>query len=34
MRVIAITNTHAAHELAQATRVVSDYAQIEELLLG
>jgi beta-phosphoglucomutase-like phosphatase (HAD superfamily) len=34
MRVIAITNTHAAHELGQATRVVSDYAQIEELLLG
>lgn len=34
MRVIAITNTHAAHELRQATRVVSDYSQIEKLLLG
>jgi HAD superfamily hydrolase (TIGR01509 family) len=34
MRVIAITNTHAAHELRQATRVVSDYAQIATLLLG
>jgi len=34
MRVIAITNTHPAAELRNATHVVSDYAQIEKLLLG
>lgn len=33
MRVVAITNTHPAHELKGATRVVKDYAQIERLLL-
>ena len=33
MRVIAITNTHPAHELHQATQVVSNYAEIERLLL-
>ena len=33
MRVIAITNTHPAHELRQATQVVSSYAEIERLLL-
>ena len=33
MRVIAITNTHPAHELRTATRIVSSYAEIERLLL-
>ena len=33
MRVIAITNTHPATELAQATFVVKTYAEIERLLL-
>ncbi len=33
MRVIAITNTHPAHELRQATQVVRTYAEIERLLL-
>jgi len=33
MRVIAITNTHPAEELRQATRVVSSYAEIEAVLL-
>ena len=33
MRVIAITNTHPAHELEAATRVVADYAEIERCLL-
>lgn len=33
MRVIAITNTHPAADLARATHVVSDYAAIERLLL-
>ena len=33
MRVIAITNTHPAHELRPATRVVADYAEIERCLL-
>ena len=33
MRVIAITNTHTASELAPATHVVSSYAEIEQLLL-
>jgi HAD superfamily hydrolase (TIGR01509 family) len=33
MRVIAITNTHAAEELRQATRVVGTYEEIERLLL-
>jgi HAD superfamily hydrolase (TIGR01509 family) len=33
MRVIAITNSHPADELQQATRVVSGYAEIERLLL-
>jgi len=33
MRVIAITNTHPAHELRQATRVVASYVEIERLLL-
>jgi HAD superfamily hydrolase (TIGR01509 family) len=33
MRVVAITNTHPAHELPQATRVVSRYDEIEKLLL-
>jgi len=33
MRVIAITNTHRAAELAHATHVVGTYAQIERLLL-
>lgn len=33
MRVIAITNTHAAQELRAATRVVACYAEIERLLL-
>jgi HAD superfamily hydrolase (TIGR01509 family) len=34
MRVIAITNTHPAGELRNATRVVSRYDEIESLLLG
>jgi hypothetical protein len=34
MRVIAITNTHPAHELKQATAVVKTYREIEELLSG
>lgn len=34
MRVIAITNTHPAEELQNATHVVGNYAQIEKLLLG
>jgi HAD superfamily hydrolase (TIGR01509 family) len=34
MRVIAITNTHAAGELTSATRVVSDYDQLRRVLLG
>ena len=33
MRVIAIANTHPAHELRQATQVVSNYAEIQRLLL-
>ena len=33
MKVIAITNSHPAEELQQATRVVSDYAEIGRLLL-
>jgi HAD superfamily hydrolase (TIGR01509 family) len=33
MRVIAITNTYRADELAHATHVVGTYRQIEELLL-
>ena len=32
MRVIAITNTHPARELRQATRVVSSYVEIAQLL--
>ena len=34
MEVIAITNTHPAHELHHATRVVRTYQEIEHLLLG
>jgi len=34
MRVIAITNTHPAEELSHANHVVSNYAEIERLLLG
>ncbi len=34
MTVIAITNTHPADELRQATHVVADYAEIERLLLA
>lgn len=34
MRVIAITNTHPAEELAEATRVVTDYKQLRQVLLG
>jgi HAD superfamily hydrolase (TIGR01509 family) len=34
MRVIAITNTHPAEELQSATRVVSSYEQIEQILLN
>jgi HAD superfamily hydrolase (TIGR01509 family) len=34
MQVIAITNTHPAAELANASYVVSTYEQIERLLLG
>ena len=33
MTVIAITNTHPADELRQATHVVADYDEIERLLL-
>jgi HAD superfamily hydrolase (TIGR01509 family) len=33
MRVIAITNSHPAEELGQATHVVSNYSEIERLLL-
>lgn len=33
MRVVAITNTHPAHELRQATRVVGRYEEIGRLLL-
>jgi HAD superfamily hydrolase (TIGR01509 family) len=33
MRVIAITNTHPAHELKHATAVVKTYSEIEKLLL-
>jgi HAD superfamily hydrolase (TIGR01509 family) len=33
MRVVAITNTHTAAELAHATRVVSSYREIATLLL-
>jgi sugar-phosphatase len=33
MKVIAITNTHSAEELAQATQVVETYEEIERLLL-
>ena len=33
MRVIAITNTHPAHELRPATRVVADYTEIQRFLL-
>jgi HAD superfamily hydrolase (TIGR01509 family) len=33
MKVIAITNSHPAHELRQATAVVQTYAEIERLLL-
>lgn len=32
MRVVAITNTHPAHELGQATHVVRSYDEIEKLL--
>ena len=34
MRVIAITNTHSAQELGQATHVVKTYEEIGGLLLG
>ena len=34
MKVIAITNSHPADELRQATHVVSSYAEIERWLLG
>jgi beta-phosphoglucomutase-like phosphatase (HAD superfamily) len=34
MQVIAITNTYTAVKLANATRVVSTYAEIGRLLLG
>ena len=34
MRVIAITNTHPAEELAGATRTVETYSEIEAILLG
>jgi beta-phosphoglucomutase-like phosphatase (HAD superfamily) len=33
MQVVAITNTYRADELAHATRVVSTYGEIEQLLL-
>lgn len=34
MKVVAITNTHPAKELASATRVVRTYEDVAELLLG
>ena len=34
MEVVAITNTHPAHELQQATHVVKTYPEIERFLLG
>jgi len=34
MRVIAITNTHPAEDLAEATRVVSNYDQLRQVLMG
>lgn len=34
MRVIAITNTHPAEELTEATQVVSDYEQLRQVLIG
>jgi beta-phosphoglucomutase len=34
MRVVAITNSHPAHELRRATCVVRTYTEIEQLLLG
>jgi HAD superfamily hydrolase (TIGR01509 family) len=34
MRVIAITNTHPAAELANASRIVSSYSEIAKLLLN
>jgi beta-phosphoglucomutase-like phosphatase (HAD superfamily) len=34
MKVIAITNTHPAEELSNATSVVKDYAEIEKILLN
>ena len=34
MRVIAITNTHSAEELNNATRVVCSYEEIAKILLG
>jgi HAD superfamily hydrolase (TIGR01509 family) len=34
MRVIAITNTHPAEELANATKVVGSYEEIGEILLN
>lgn len=34
MRVIAITNTHPAHELGHATHVVSTYEEVARLLIG
>ena len=34
MRVVAITNTHPAGELAEATLVVADYAALRHALLG
>ncbi|MBI5388079.1 MAG: HAD family phosphatase [Verrucomicrobia bacterium] len=34
MKVVAITNTHPAHELREATRVVRNYEEIERLLLA
>ena len=34
MQVVAITNTHAAAELAQATHVVGTYRELERLLFG
>lgn len=34
MQVLAITNTHPAAELHQATQVVGNYRELERLLLG
>jgi HAD superfamily hydrolase (TIGR01509 family) len=34
MRVVAITNTHPAAELNDSTRVVSDYDQLRQALMG